>query len=121
MNPEESTLAEVLRDAGYRTAAFGKWHNGSQAPYHPNDQGFELFHGFTAGHWGDYFDPILEENGQLTKGKGYITDHLANEAIEFISENRNKPFLCYLPLCTPHSPMQVPDRFYQRFENTVPK
>jgi arylsulfatase A-like enzyme len=121
MDPEERTLAEVLRDAGYRTAAFGKWHNGSQSPYHPNDQGFETFHGFTSGHWGDYFDPTLEENGKLVRGEGYITDHLTNRAIQFISENRARPFFCYLPLCTPHSPMQVPDRFHSNFKDIEPK
>jgi arylsulfatase A-like enzyme len=121
MDPAERTLAEVLRDAGYRTAAFGKWHNGSQAPYHPNDQGFETFHGFTSGHWGDYFDPLLEENGKLVRGEGYITDHLTGRAITFIHENRDRPFFCYLPLCTPHSPMQVPDRFFSRFKDIEPK
>ncbi|MGJ8726369.1 MAG: arylsulfatase [Roseibacillus sp.] len=114
MNPDELTLAEVFQKAGYATGAFGKWHNGSQHPYHPNSQGFDEFLGFTSGHWGHYFDSLLEHNGKVTRGEGFIIDHLTTAAMDFISENKEKPFLCYLPYCTPHSPMQVPDEFFDR-------
>lgn len=115
LNLDETTIAETFQAAGYRTAAFGKWHNGSQHPYHPNARGFDEYYGFTSGHWGHYFDPVLDHNGELVRGKGYLTDDLTNHAIEFIEQNRNRPFLCYLPYNTPHSPMQVPDRFWDRF------
>lgn len=112
---DETTIAECFLAAGYKTAAFGKWHNGLQYPYHPNGRGFTEFYGFCSGHWGNYFDPELEHNGKLVRGKGYITDDLTTHAIEFIEQNKDQPFFCYLPYNTPHSPMQVPDRFYEKF------
>ncbi len=121
LNLDETTIAETFRDAGYRTAAFGKWHNGSQHPYHPNARGFQEYYGFTSGHWGQYFDPELDHNGKLTRGKGFIIDDLTDHAVSFIEQNRANPFFCYLPLNTPHSPMQVPDRFYEKFRNYTPK
>src|SRR5215212_5860049 len=72
MNLGETTLAQLLRELGYRTGMIGKWHNGSQWPYHPNARGFDEYYGFTSGHWGDYFGPPLEHNGQPVKGNGYI-------------------------------------------------
>lgn len=111
----ERTIADTFKAAGYATGAFGKWHNGTQYPYHPNGRGFEEYYGFCSGHWGDYFSPPLEHNGQPVQGNGYITDDLTNRAIAFIEKNRSRPFLCYVPFNTPHSPMQVPDKFYARF------
>jgi len=120
LNPEEHTIAQTFRAAGYATGAFGKWHNGSQAPYHPNFRGFEEFYGFTSGHWAHYFDTEMDHNGQFVKGQGYITDDLTNRAMTFITKNRARPFFCYLPLNAPHSPMQVPDAFYGKFARLEP-
>lgn len=121
LNLDEQTIAEVFKAAGYATGAFGKWHNGSQHPYHPNARGFDEYYGFTSGHWGSYFDPELEHNGKLVRGKGYVTDDLTQHSIDFIEQNRNRQFFCYLPLNTPHSPMQVPDRFYGKFAGADPE
>ena len=55
MNLDEVTFADVFKAAGYATGAFGKWHNGSQYPYHPNGRGFDEFYGFCCGHWSNYF------------------------------------------------------------------
>src|SRR5947209_20348390 len=63
LNLDEKTIADTFRAAGYATACFGKWHNGSQYPYHPTARGFDEFYGFTSGHWGDSFDPPLDHNG----------------------------------------------------------
>lgn len=115
LNLDETTIAQTFKSAGYATAAFGKWHNGSQFPYHPNARGFDEYYGFTSGHWGQYFDPELDHNGQLTRGKGFIIDDLANHAQDWIAQHKDQPFFCYLPFNTPHSPMQVPDRFYEKF------
>lgn len=117
LNLGETTIAETFRAADYSTGAFGKWHNGTQHPYHPNARGFQEYYGFTSGHWGQYFDSELDHNGELTRGKGFLIDDLTNHAIQFIEQNRQRPFFCYLPLNTPHSPMQVPDRFYEKFRN----
>lgn len=114
-NADEQTIAEVFRSAGYKTAAFGKWHSGMQYPYHPNARGFDEYYGFCSGHWGNYFSPMLEHNGQLVQGNGFIIDDLTNRAIQFIDDHRDQPFFVYLPLNTPHSPMQVPDPYWDRF------
>jgi arylsulfatase A-like enzyme len=114
LNPDVQTIADVFRAAGYATGAFGKWHNGSQFPYHPNARGFDEFYGFTSGHWGHYFDADLEHNNRPVKGQGYLTDDLTNHALAFIEQHRAGPFFCYLPYNTPHSPMQVPDEYWNR-------
>jgi arylsulfatase A-like enzyme len=118
LNLDERTIADAFKAAGYATGCFGKWHNGSQYPYHPNGRGFSEFYGFTSGHWGEYFDPPLDHNGRPVQGKGYITDDLTDRAIAFVGKNAaaRRPFFCYLALNTPHSPMQVPDRYWRRFE-----
>jgi arylsulfatase A-like enzyme len=115
INLDEKTIGDTFKAAGYATGAFGKWHNGSQHPYHPNARGFDEFYGFTSGHWGHYFAPEMEHNGRLVQGNGYIVDDLTDHALRFIRENRNQPFFCYVPYNTPHSPMQVPDRFFDGF------
>ena len=71
---DEQTIGDVFRRAGYATAAFGKWHNGMQPPYHPNSRGFAEFYGFCSGHWGNYFSPPLEHNGRLVRGNGFCID-----------------------------------------------
>ncbi len=58
LNLDETTIADIFKKAGYQTAAYGKWHNGGQAPYHPNARGFDDFYGFCSGHWGNYFEPV---------------------------------------------------------------
>ena len=117
LHPDERTIAETFKAAGYATGAFGKWHNGSQWPYHPNARGFEEYYGFTSGHWGSYFDPPLEHNGQLVQGKGFITDDLTDHALTFIEKNQAHPFFCYIPFNTPHSPFCVPDEYWNRFKD----
>ncbi|PIB22798.1 arylsulfatase [Maribacter sp. 4G9] len=111
------TIAEILQDNGYQTAAFGKWHNGMQPPYHPNTRGFDEFYGFASGHWGNYFSPLLEHNGELVKGSGFLADDLTDHTIQFMEDYKEGPFFIYLPFNTPHSPMQVPDRYWNKFKD----
>jgi len=115
MNPEETTLAELFREAGYATGCFGKWHNGTYYPYTPNGQGFDEFLGFCCGHWANYFDPLLQHNETMFRGKGYITDIFTDAALEFIDEHKDGPFFCYVPYNAPHSPFQVPDAYYNKY------
>jgi arylsulfatase A-like enzyme len=117
LNADEKTIADAFKAAGYATAAFGKWHNGSQWPYHPNARGFDEYYGFTSGHWGEYFNPPLEHNGELVRGKGYITDDLTEHAMAFIEKNKDRQFFCYVPYNTPHSPFLVPDEYWNRFKD----
>ena len=120
---DEVTIADAFKAAGYATGAFGKWHNGMQYPYHPNGRGFDEFYGFCSGHWGDYFSPPLEHNGRIVKGEGFCVDDFTDKAMAFIEKSveENKPFFTYVPYNTPHSPMQVPDRFWEKFESGVLK
>jgi arylsulfatase A-like enzyme len=115
MNSDESTLADLFKAGGYVTGAFGKWHNGTQPPYHPCNRGFDEFYGFTSGHWSHYFDVPMDHNGERVRGKAFIVDDLTDRAMDFMEKNRDRPFFCYVPYNTPHSPMMVPDRFYKKF------
>ncbi|TLV03943.1 sulfatase-like hydrolase/transferase [Dyadobacter luticola] len=114
MNLNEVTLADLFKKAGYATGAFGKWHNGSQYPYHPNGRGFDEFYGFLSGHYANYFNTMLDHNGEPERSKGYITDDLTDKALAFIEKNKSQPFVCYVPFNAPHSPFQVPDKYYDR-------
>ena len=109
---DETTIAEHFKANGYATAAFGKWHSGTQGPYHPNNRGFEEFYGFTSGHWGNYFSPMLDHNGEIVTGNGFLPDDLTDHALEFIESHKDAPFFVYVPYNTPHSPMQVPDQWW---------
>ncbi len=120
LNLDERTMADTFKPSGYATGAFGKWHNGSQAPYHPNSRGFDEYYGMTAGHWPNYFDTILDHNGEFVWGKGYVVDDLTDHAMAFMEKNRTKPFLCYLPYNSPHSPMQVPEKYWEKFSHMDP-
>jgi len=112
---DEKTIGDAFTAAGYAVGAFGKWHNGSQYPYHPNGRGFAEFYGFCSGHWAGYFSPPLEHNGKPVRGNGYIADDCTDRALAFMAKNRERPFFCYLPFNTPHTPAQVPAAYFERF------
>jgi len=118
LNTDVRTVADHFRAADYATGAFGKWHNGSQWPYHPNARGFQEYVGYTSGHWGEYFDPPLEHNGKMFRAQGFIVDVLVGKALEFIETNKGGPFFCYIPLTTPHSPFSVPDAHWDKFKDS---
>ena len=117
MDLDETTIFESFKAAGYKTAAFGKWHNGMQPPYHPNARGIDEYYGFCSGHWGHYYSPMLEHNGQIVTGEGFVIDDFTNRAMDYIEKNKDEPFFVYLPFCTPHSPMQVPEPWWNKFED----
>lgn len=123
MRGSETTIAEVLSAAGYRTGIFGKWHLGDNHPMRPTDQGFQeaLVHkgggiGQDAGPAGNtYFAPILEHNNISKKYEGYSDDIFTNAAIDFIDHKSDKPFLAYLATNLPHLPLQVPDELAEPY------
>lgn len=117
LNLDEHTLAEAFQAAGYATGCFGKWHNGAQGPYHPRARGFDEFYGITEGHSGHYFDAPVDHNGRPERGHGYIADDFTDQALRFIAGNRDRPFFCYLPFNTPHTPFCVPDEYWNRFKD----
>jgi len=133
MSTEEITIAEVLKEAGYKTGAFGKWHLGDNYPSRPGDQGFDESVIHLAGGMGQpgdfttyfkfdrsYFDPVLWHNDQQESYKGYCSDIFTGEALKFIEKNKEGPFFCYLAYNAPHTPLQVPDKYYQMYKDVDP-
>ena len=130
--PAEITIAELLRERGYRTLGLGKWHLGEATPMQPNAQGFDEYLGFLSGgslyletddpdsvNSVQDFDPIdqfLWANLRVRRAQGrrrrfapdaYMTDYLAREAARAIEANRNRPFFVYLAFNAPHTPLQA--------------
>lgn len=114
---EEITFPEVLRDAGYATAHVGKWHLGG--PGHlPEEQGFgsNVAGNGSGSPRGGYFSPY--KNPQLPNGPEgeYLTDRLAEEAVAFIHQNAQQPFLLYLPFYAVHTPIQAKGDLISKYE-----
>ncbi len=122
MEPDEMTLAEILRDAGYRTGIFGKWHLGDNYPMRPIDQGFEeaLVHrgggigqpSDPRGGEGKYTDAILFHNGEAVQTEGFCTDVYFDRALDWIGTRREagEPFFAYIATNAPHGPFDdVPE------------
>lgn len=133
MAANEITIAEMLRQADYRSGIFGKWHLGDNYPFRPGDQGFDesLIHlsggmgqagDITTFFKGDssYFNPVLWHNGKQEAYQGYCSDIFADNAIKFIDANKDKPFFCYLAFNAPHTPLQVPDKYYKKYKDIDP-
>jgi arylsulfatase A-like enzyme len=127
MPASETTLAEVAREADYRTAMVGKWHVGEGAGLGPLDQGFESFYGFMGGATSYFPDgteglvtantgpdhlitrakfPILD-GSRIVHPAGNLTDVFTDKALEFVSANRERPFFLYLAYNAPHTPLQA--------------
>ncbi len=133
MHTDEITIAEMLKQANYHTGIFGKWHLGDNYPSRPMDQGFDesVIHlaggmgqvgDFTTYFQGDrsYFDPILWHNGKQEAYQGYCSNIFTDQALKFIESSQDAPFFCYLSFNAPHTPLQVPDNYYEMYRNTDP-
>lgn len=126
-----TTLAQVLKSAGYTTGIFGKWHLGDEEPYQPQNRGFDevFIHGAGGigqsypGSCGDapnnkYFDPAIRHNGTFVKTKGYCTDLFFAQALKWIKANRmeskSAPFFAYITPNAPHAPLVSPGAQYDK-------
>lgn len=129
MDPEEVTIAEIMKKAGYATGIFGKWHLGDNYPMRPQDQGFDevLVHrgGGIAqpsdppGGEGKYTDPVLFHNGVQVQEKGYCTDVYFNRGIEWMEKihQNGQNFFMYLSTNAPHDPFHdVPTDLYEQYK-----
>lgn len=119
MDSQETTMAEVFRENGYRTGIFGKWHLGDSYPYHPSYRGFEesVIHGGggiaqNPDYWrNDYFDDMYMHNREWKFYEGYCTDVWFREATRFIRSNKDEPFFCMIPVNAPHFWYFVPEKY----------
>lgn len=122
---DEKTLPQVFAENGYTNGMFGKWHLGDNYPYRPEDRGFHevVRHGgggITQGpdYWGnDYFDDTYWHNGQTEKYEGYCTDVFFSEALNFIEENKDHPFFCYISTNSPHAPLNLPREYLNMYND----
>ena len=120
MNLDEVTIAEVLKEQGYRTGIFGKWHLGAAIENGPLEQGFDTFYGFRGGFIDNYVHYFLHGKGfhdlwsnkeEIFERNQYFPSLMTEKAIEFIDENKDQPFLLYAAFNLPHYPEQ-PDSLF---------
>jgi arylsulfatase A len=112
LNPEEVTIAELLKTVGYATAAIGKWHLGDDPMFLPTRQGFDEYFGLP---YSNDMTPlplldgeeVVEENPDLSQ----ITQRYTARAVDFITRNQNNPFFLYLAQTMPHVPLAASDAF----------
>jgi Arylsulfatase A and related enzymes len=125
IDPKVPLLSEVLKQAGYVTALFGKWHLGHKRPeHHPNRRGFDVFIGSRGGGFANK-DPKLEVNGEVRQFSGFAIDVLTEHALQFMRQNRDRPFALFFHTREPHMPyLPVPEEAMKPYEGKrlkVPK
>lgn len=120
VDTREILLPQYLKEAGYVTGVFGKWHLGYNEKYRPNKRGVDYFFGFLAGAHDSYVWDTPEKgsmggsilrNNEKAVGEGYITEAFAQEAAHFIDRNKDKPFFLYLSQLNVHTPETVPEKY----------
>jgi arylsulfatase A-like enzyme len=99
------TYSALMRDAGYETAFFGKFHHGKQPPPRP---GFDLSYTFIG--QGQYFDCPFDINGKMTPTKGWVDDVTTDYVLDFLKQKHDRPFSIFIGFKTPHEPWQPPAR-----------
>ena len=126
----ETCIAEALKKSGYATSLVGKWQMGQRPGFHPLDRGFDEFFGMASG--ANYADPKRPDVKSVELGGGdglgglfrgreavqepeYLTEAFAREANRFIGTKRDNPFFLYLAFNSPHVPLQVTRKYYDRF------
>jgi len=120
---DEEMIAEVFARNGYSTKMIGKWHLGDNFPFRPQDRGFQdaFYHGGggvqqTPDYWNnDYFDDTYFRNGIPEATSGYCTDVWFNEAIDYIKNKDESPFLMYLAPNAAHGPFNVPESYAKMY------
>jgi arylsulfatase A-like enzyme/acetyl esterase/lipase len=117
MDLNERTLGQALKQLGYRTALFGKWHLGEERAQYPTARGFDEFHGIRGGHRTFWFDPDhahdqpgdpknVESNGRQVTFDGHFTDWLGDRTVAFVNDCKGQPFFAFLSFTAPHAPLE---------------
>jgi arylsulfatase A-like enzyme len=120
LGADETTIADVLKSAGYRTGMIGKWHLGNRPGFFPTEHGFDLYFGLLYSN--DMIRPWVQTDVPLRLYRGMqelpgevdvatLTERYTDEAVAFIRENSGRPFFLYLAHSMPHVPLGVPPRF----------
>lgn len=113
---DEKLMGEYMKELGYATAYYGKWHVGGADKYHPTKRGFDEFYGFRGGarSYYAYLKEPAEHLNKLERGFGefqepekYLTDRLAEEAVDFIERKKDEPFFAFVAFNAVHTPMQA--------------
>ena len=129
---DEVTIAEALKDKGYKTAAIGKWglgHFGTSGD--PNKQGFDLFFGYNCQrHAHNHYPKFLWRNGvkvpmpgneRKLDGKIHSQDAFTKEALSFIKNNKDDSFFLYLPYAIPHLSIQTTNKWLNMYKGKIPE
>ncbi|WP_145284280.1 sulfatase family protein [Pirellulimonas nuda] len=132
LHPNEITIAEVLKSAGYRTGMFGKWHLGDQPEFLPTRQGFDEYFGLPYSHDIHPFHPQQQRfqfpplpllDGEtvveLDPDADYLTRRITQRAVKFIEQHKDAPFFLYIPHPIPHAPLHVSPRFMEGVSEDV--
>ncbi|MEG3657807.1 sulfatase [Arenibacter palladensis] len=130
INAAEMTIAEMLKNIGYNTAIFGKWHLGDSPNFLPTRHGFDEFFGipYSNDMWpyhpqqGTVFNfgplPLYENETVLDTltDQSQLTTQITEKSVDFINRNKNNPFFLYVPHPQPHVPLFVSDKFKGKSE-----
>ncbi|MFG0263962.1 MAG: arylsulfatase [Rhodopirellula sp. JB055] len=115
---DETTIANVLRDAGYATGLVGKWHTGRGDGFHPLDRGFDEFEGFFGSDDVRYFRYPFSQQRKISDVEDqYLTDDLNRRAIEFVRRHREHPFFLHLAHYAPHRPLEAPPEIIAKYRD----
>jgi arylsulfatase A len=126
LNPDEITIAELLKERGYATECIGKWHLGDQPPFLPVRQGFDSYYGipYSNDMGTEQFDqnpplPLLRDEKviEAPADQNTLTMRYTQEAVDFITANKDRPFFLYLPHTMPHNPVHASEAFTGKSAN----
>ncbi|MCK4431090.1 MAG: arylsulfatase [Candidatus Aminicenantes bacterium] len=129
--PDTKTLSSILKKAGYTTGAIGKWGLGGPGTTgEPNKQGFDYFYGYNCQRQAHSYYPthlwrndkkhMLEGNENGRQGE-YSHDLMANDALKFIKDNKDRRFFLYIPFTIPHVSIQVPEDSLNEYKDKWPE
>ena len=133
LNPDEITIAEVLKAVGYKTSIIGKWHLGDQPEFLPTRQGFDEFFGIPYSHdihpfhpaerWDFPALPLLDQETVIESDPNadFLTKRFTERAVQFIEKNKDNPFFLYVPHAIPHRPLHLSPPFMKGVAPVISK